>query len=174
MRTFLDRLYGASLFGAGCFLVGIAALMIGEAIVRKAGGYITGASELIGWFCAAAGFLALPATFKRGDMVRVGALVDALQPGARRIVLLANLGVAAVFTAYMIYAVAGYLIDGWQAEELTQGMILVPVWVPQSSFLVGVLLLMVAVIDEVVVHLRTPPGRLLAARSGPPDDSAGL
>ena len=174
MRAFLDRVYDASLFLAGCFLVGIASLMVGEALVRKAGGYITGASELIGWFCAAAGFLALPATFKRGDMVRVGALVDALQPAARRIVLLLNLAIAVVFTGYMIRAVAAYLIDGWQAEELTQGMILIPVWVPQLSFLVGVVLLMVAVIDEVVVHLRSPPDRMYASRSGGPTDSAGL
>ncbi len=171
MRAFLDRLYGVSLFLAGCFLVGIAALMVGESLVRKAGGYITGASELIGWFCAAAGFLALPATFKRGDMVRVGALVDALQPAVRRILLVANLVIATVFTAYMVYAVGSYLIDGWRAEELTQGMILIPVWVPQLSFLVGVVLLMVAVVDELLMHLRAPAHELRASRSDATTDA---
>jgi TRAP-type C4-dicarboxylate transport system permease small subunit len=172
MRKFLDRLYGGSLFVAGCFLAGIAALMVGEAIARKAGGYITGASELVGWFCAAAGFLALPATFKRGDMVRVGALLEALPPGIRRVLLLANLAVAAVFTTYMIHAVGSYVIDGWQVEELTQGMILIPVWIPQSSFLVGVVLLMVAVSDEVDVHLRAAPADLHADRPMSVDDAA--
>ena len=80
MRKFLDRLYSGSLGLAGVFLVGIFGVMIGEAVMRKMGSYIPGASELVGWFCAAAGFLALPATFKRGDMVRVGVVADALPP----------------------------------------------------------------------------------------------
>jgi len=172
MRRSLDRLYDASLFIAGFFLVGIAVLMIGESIVRKSGGYITGASELVGWFCAAAGFLALPATFKRGDMVRVGVLLDWLPPRMRRVVLVVNLAIAAAFTAYMIYAVGSYVLDGWRAEELTQGMIEVAVWIPQSSFLVGVILLMVAVLDETVVHLRAPATQLHAGKPMSMEDLA--
>ena len=172
MRRFLDGVYDASLFIAGVFLVSIAGLMLGEAIARKSGGYITGASELIGWFCAAAGFLALPATFKRGDMVRVGVLLDWLPPRIRRLVMLANLAIAAAFTAYMIYAVGSYVIDGWRADELTQGMIEVAVWVPQSSFLVGAILLMVAVLDEAVVHLRAPAAQLHADKPMSMDDLA--
>ena len=42
MRTLLDRLYGASLGLAAAFVVGVFLLMIGEAVVRKMGGYITG------------------------------------------------------------------------------------------------------------------------------------
>ena len=172
MRKLLDRVYDTSLFVAGVFLVGIAALMVGEAIARKSGGYIPGASELVGWFCAAAGFLALPATFKRGDMVRVGVLLDYLPSGTRRAVLVANLAIAALFTAYMIYAVGSYLLDGWRAEELTQGMLEVAVWVPQSSFLVGVVLLMVAVLDEAIVHLRAPAAALHAEKPMSLDDLA--
>ena len=53
MRRLLDRIYDGSLFVAGVFLVGIFAVMIAEAVLRKLGSYVTGASELIGWFCAA-------------------------------------------------------------------------------------------------------------------------
>ena len=59
-------------------MVSIFVLMVGESVFRFLGSYITGANELIGWCCAAAGFLALPATFKRGDMVRAGFVVDRL------------------------------------------------------------------------------------------------
>jgi TRAP-type C4-dicarboxylate transport system permease small subunit len=174
MRKLLDRLYDGSLFLAGVFLVAIAALMIGESIARKSGGYITGASELVGWFCAAAGFLALPATFKRGDMVRVGVLLEAMPPGARRVMLVANLVIAAVFTTYMIYAVGSYIRDGWRAQEVTQGMIEIAVWVPQSSFLVGVVLLMISVMDELVVHLLAPAESLHAERPVSIDNASTL
>lgn len=164
MRKLLDRVYGASLLLAGLFLVGIFLLMVGEAVVRKMGGYIPGASELIGWSCAAAGFLALPATFKRGDMVRVGLLVDALSPRLRKPVLLACLVLALVFTAYMLKSTAAYMWGSRVVEELTQGMIEIQVWIPMLSFLLGVALLLVAIADELVVTWRTPAGELRAEK----------
>ena len=164
MRKFLDRVYDGGLFLAGAFLVAIFLVMIIESVLRKFGGYVPGASELIGWFCAAAGFLALPATFKRGDMVRVGVLVDVLPPLLRKPMLLACVGLALVFTTYMLWAAGAYLIDGWRSEEMTQGMIEVAVWIPQSSFLVGILLLLIAVLDEAWIALRTPADLLTAEK----------
>lgn len=170
MRKFLDRIYDGSLWLAGLFLVGIFAVMVGEAVLRKMGGYITGASELIGWFCAAAGFLALPATFKRGDMVRVGVLVDALPPRVRKPLLLACLLLALVFMVYMLVATGDYLWRGWRSEEMTQGMIEIEAWIPQASMVLGVLLLLVAVLDELVLALRAPAETLHAERPMSVDD----
>lgn len=172
MRKFLDRIYDGSLVLAGLFLVGIFATMVGEAVLRKMGSFIPGASDLIGWFCAAAGFLALPATFKRGDMVRVGMAVDALPPRVRKPLLLACLGLALVFTAYLAWAAGGYLWRGWLSEELTQGMIEIATWIPQTSLFVGALLLCIAVIDELVLALNTPAAALRAERAMSMDDVA--
>ena len=164
MRKLLDHVYAASLFVAALFLVAIFALMIGEAVMRKMGSYITGASELVGWCCAAAGFLALPATFKRGDMVRVGLLVDVMPPRWRKPVLLACLLLGLVFTAYMLKAIAAYMWGSFVVDELTQGMIEIQVWVPMISFLVGVALMLVAILDEWVVAWRTPAADLRAEK----------
>lgn len=172
MRKFLDGLYDGSLALAGVFLVGIFAVMVGEAFLRKMGGFIPGASELIGWFCAAAGFLALPATFKRGDMVRVGVLADKLAPAVRKPLLLACLGLAAVFTGYMLWAGSAYLWRSWRSEEMTQGMLEIASWIPQSSLVLGALLLLVAVIDELVTALRAPAETLKAERPMSMDDAA--
>lgn len=166
MRTALDRTYTASLVAAGFFLVAILVLMLGEAVVRKLGGYIPGANELVGWSCAAAGFLALPAAFKQGDMVRVGALVDAAPATLRKALLLACLALAGVATGYGLWAVARYLHGGWRSEETTQGMIEIAVWIPQLSMLVGIALLLVAVLDEFVATLRAPAGQLRAEKAG--------
>lgn len=164
MRRFLDSLYAASLVLAACFLVGILLLMVGEAVVRSLGGYITGANELIGWSCAAAGFLALPSTFKKGDLIRVGFLVDWLAPPLRKVLLLLSLSLAWIFVGYMLKAVGLYLYDGWVHEEISQGMIMVPVWIPQSSFLLGSLLLWIAIMDEWVRHVRAPAQTLRAEK----------
>jgi TRAP-type C4-dicarboxylate transport system permease small subunit len=164
VRKLLDHVYAASLFVAALFLVAIFALMIGEAVMRKMGSYITGASELVGWCCAAAGFLALPATFKRGDMVRVGLLVDVMPPRWRKPVLLACLLLGLVFTAYMLKAIAAYMWGSFVVDELTQGMIEIQVWIPMISFLVGVALMLVAILDEWVVAWRTPAADLRAEK----------
>ncbi len=172
MRKTLDMLYAAALFAAGAFLIGIFLTMVIESILRKFGGYIPGASELIGWFLAAAGFLALPATFKRGDMVRVGILVDSFPPTVRKPLLLSCVCVAMVFTTYMVWAVFSYLLDGWRSDEMTQGMIELAVWIPQSSFLVGALLLVVAIVDECVTLICTPAAVLRAERVKSIEDAA--
>lgn len=172
MRKLLDGLYAGSLGVAGVFLVGIFLVMIGEAVMRKLGSYIPGASELIGWFCAAAGFLALPATFKRGDMVRVGVLVDRLPPPLRKVMILACLLLATVFTAYMLWAGGNYLWRSWRSEEMTQGMIEIATWIPQASLVLGALLLLVAVVDELVTALRAPAASLRAERAMSMEDVA--
>lgn len=164
MRKILDRAYDASLFLAGVFLVLIFVVMITESVLRKLGGYVPGASELVGWFCAAAGFLALPATFKRGEMVRVGVLVDTLPDRIRKPMLLGCLVLATVFSVYMLWAVGGYLWSGYRSEESTQGMIEIAVWVPQLSFLLGVILLVVAVLDELAHAALAPAARLKAEK----------
>lgn len=164
MRKILDRAYDASLFLAGVFLVLIFVVMITESVLRKLGGYVPGASELVGWFCAAAGFLALPATFKRGEMVRVGVLVDTLPDRIRKPMLLGCLVLATVFSVYMLWAVGGYLWSGYRSEENTQGMIEIAVWVPQLSFLLGVILLVVAVLDELAHAALAPAARLKAEK----------
>lgn len=165
MRRVLNHIYNASLALAALFIIGIFMLMIGEAVFRKMGSYITGANELIGWFCAAAGFLALPATFKRGDMVRVGFVVDRMPPPMRKPVLIGCLLVALVFVSFMVQAVMAYLWSGWRSEETTQGMIEIAAWVPQSSFLLGAVLLWVAIADELLVSLLAPAHSLRAERA---------
>ena len=165
MRRRLRQAYDASLVLAGLFLIGIFVLMIGESAVRKMGGYITGANELVGWFCAATGFLALPATFIRGDMVRVGFIVDRFPPAARKLVMVGCLLLALVFVSYMLYAVSYYMWASWRYGELTQGMIEVAVWIPKGSLLIGVLLLWVAIVDELLSTLATPGHALRAERA---------
>ena len=82
----------------------------------------------------------------------------------RKTMLLVCLGIAIVFTLYMVWAVGSYLWGGYKTDELTQGMIEIAVWIPQLSFFVGVILLMVAVLDELVHAILTPAALLKAEK----------
>ncbi|HLS85614.1 MAG TPA: TRAP transporter small permease [Burkholderiales bacterium] len=154
MRRFLDGLYAASGALAAVCLASIAAVMLAQALMRELGLLLRGADDIVAWLCAASAFLALGHTFRRGELVRVGLVIDLLRPRPRRAVALAALGLTVVGVGYMVYAVVRFVYESWKFEEVAQGLILIPIWIPQSTFVAGAVILFVAVLDEFIVLLR--------------------
>lgn len=154
MRRALDVLYSASGALAALCLAGIGALMLAQAFGREAGLLIRGSDDITAWLCAAASFLALGHTFRHGELVRMGLVIDLLGPRVRWWAELLALSITAVFVAYMMWAVTSFVYDSWRFNELAQGLIKIPIWIPQMSFLAGVLIFLVAVVDDLVAVLR--------------------
>ena len=154
MRRLLDRLYDASGALAAVCLASIAAVMLAQAAMRELGMLFRGADDIVAWLCAASAFLALGHTFRRGELVRVGLVIDYLPPRVRRPVGIGALGIAVAFVAYMAYAVVRFVYESWVFEEVAQGLIQIPIWIPQMSFVAGALILFTAVLDEFVTRAR--------------------
>ena len=154
MRRFLDRLYfGSGVLAALC-VFGIFALMLAQAFGREAGILVRGADDIVSWLCAAAAFLALGHTFRHGELVRVGLLLERLGPRARRLMEIWALTLTALFGAYMLWSVSRFIYESWKFNEVAQGLIKVPIWIPQMTFLVGVLIFFIAILDELLLVLR--------------------
>ena len=162
MRQALDALYLNCGRLAAVFLGGICVLMLAQALLREVGVLIRGADDLTAWFCAASMFLALPHTFKNGDLVRVGLFLEHLSERVRRYFEIFSLGIAALFVGYMTYAVGAYVYESWKFNELAQGLIKAPLWIPQMSFLVGSAVFLISIVDELILVLRgqTPTYRV--------------
>jgi TRAP-type C4-dicarboxylate transport system permease small subunit len=154
LRRFLDRLYTWSGALAALCVFAIFALMLAQAFGRELGVLVRGADDIVAWLCAAASFLALGHTFRHGELVRVGLWLDHLGPGGRRTMELFALGVTAAFVAYMLWAITGFIYESWKFKEVAQGLIRVPIWIPQMTFLIGVAIFFVAVLDELVLVIR--------------------
>jgi len=154
LRRFLDRLYDGAGVAAAIAMAGICVLMLAQAFGREAGILIRGAEDIVAWLCAACAFLALGHTFRNGDLVRVGVFLDRLPERARWYAELAALGVTALFTAYMLWAVTRFVYDSYAFKEVAQGLIRVPIWIPQLSLVIGIAILFVAVLDELIVVLK--------------------
>jgi TRAP-type C4-dicarboxylate transport system permease small subunit len=150
----LDRLYAASGGLAALCLASIAVVMLAQAGMRELGMLLRGADDIVAWLCAATAFLALGHTFRRGELVRIGLLVDHLPPRARRPLALSALAVAVLFAGYMVYAVVRFVYESWKFSEVAQGLIQIPIWIPQLSFALGAAILFVALLDELVVLAR--------------------
>jgi TRAP-type C4-dicarboxylate transport system permease small subunit len=154
LRRFLDRLYDAAGALAAVCLASIAVVMLAQAAMREMGMLLRGADDIVAWLCAGSAFLALGHTFRRGELVRVGIVIDHLPPRVRRPVGIAALAIALAFVAYMAYAVVRFVYESWAFKEVAQGLIQIPIWIPQMSFVLGVLVFLVAVVDEFVVLVR--------------------
>ena len=151
MRRFLDRLYTASGVLAAACLASIAVVMLAQAGMREMGMLLRGADDIVGWLCAASAFLALGYTFRHGELVRVGLFIDRLPPASRRRAEFAALGLGVLVGGYILWAAASFVYESWQFEEVAQGLIQIPIWIPQMSFVVGALIFFIALLDEFIV-----------------------
>ncbi len=154
MRRALDFLYDASGAFAALCLAGICVVMLGQALGREVGFLVRGADDITAWLCAAASFFALGHTFRKGELVRMGLCIDMLGPRARRWAELLALSITAVFVGYMTWAAVSFVYDSWKFNEVAQGLVKIPIWIPQLSFAFGVLILFIAVVDELIAVLQ--------------------
>jgi TRAP-type C4-dicarboxylate transport system permease small subunit len=153
LRRALDRLYAASGAFAAICLAAVCALMLAQAFGRELGFLIRGADDIVAWLTAGAASFALGHTFRHGELVRVGLVLEQLGPRGRRVFELFALGVTALFVGYMTWAVARFVYESWKFNEVAQGLIKVPIWIPQLSLVLGVAIFLVAVLDELVAVL---------------------
>lgn len=154
LRQALDATYGwAGAVGGFCIAL-ICVLMVVQTLGRQIG-FPTGAiTDIVSWLCAGAAFLTMAHAFKHGDFVRMTLVLDKLRPAVRRPLELACLLIAATAVGYLAWWACRFTFESWQFNELAQGLWAIPIWIPQMSFAVGSLLLLVAVLDELVIVAR--------------------
>jgi len=154
VRRFLDRLYAASGAFAALCLASSCVLMLAQAVGREFGFLIRAADDITSWLCAASAFFALGHTFRHGELVRVGLFIDRLRPAPRRIAEIVALSVTGLFVGYMAWAVSTFVYESWKFKEVAQGLVRIPIWIPQLSFVFGVLIFLIAVLDELILVIR--------------------
>jgi TRAP-type C4-dicarboxylate transport system permease small subunit len=157
VRRWLDRLYYAAGAVGALFVLAILVLMIGQSVLREFGVRTGAVNDIVAWCCAAASFFTMAHAFKHGDFVRVTLLLEAVPAGPRRTLELAALAIASVAVAYLAWWACRFTYESWQFNELAQGLLPIPIWIPQSSFAIGALLLLVAVLGFWTLQWQQPP-----------------
>ena len=103
VRLFLDRLYLLSGYLAGLFLIAIFVLMMLLSAGRPLGLNIPAGDDFVSWCMAATAFLGLAHTFRHGEMIRVGLLIDRLEGRTKQVVEIVVLLVGAGFTGFFAW-----------------------------------------------------------------------
>jgi TRAP-type C4-dicarboxylate transport system permease small subunit len=154
VRRALDSLYAVSGALAAICLAAICALMLAQALGREAGILIRGADDIVAWLTAACAFLALGHTFRKGELVRVGLWLEMLGARARWWMEVVALSVTLAFVGYMAWAVTRFVLESWRFNEMAQGLVKIPIWMPQLSLVIGTVIFFIAVADELTTVLQ--------------------
>ena len=154
IRAALGRVLDAGGVVAALCVLAVFLIMLGGTVMREFGMPTGGADDLVSWLTAAAAFYGLAHTFRHGDFVRVGLLMERLSAGPRRALEIAALSIALLFTGYLAWSVIAYVIDSWRFGDMSNGLLVVPIWIPQSSVAGGSVLLFLAVADQWLHVLR--------------------
>lgn len=154
MRKLLDRLYLATGGLAALCVLAICLLMIGQSILREFSVSTGATNDLVAWLAAAAAFLAMAHAFKHGDFVRVTLVLEKVPPGARRALEVISLGIACVAIGYLTYWATKFAWESYKFDEVANGLLAIPLWIPQASFVAGAWLFFIAVLDEMIIVAR--------------------
>jgi TRAP-type C4-dicarboxylate transport system permease small subunit len=165
LRSPLEPLYKLTAFLAVAALVAIAAIILADVILRQFGGQVKSSDDFAGYALVATGLLGLAPTYRRGEHIRVGLLIDRLSGGARRAVELSCLGFGVLATGWASYWTGLFVYDSWRFHEVSQGLIPIPLWAPQSAMFMGLFVLFIAMAEDLVRVLTGGTASYMAAAS---------
>ena len=153
-RRALDGLYDAAGMLAALFLLGTLAMVLTGIAGRLLQFHVPGTDAYAGYCMAAAGFLALAHTLKRGEHIRVTLIVERLGRANRRRLELWALGVGVLLAGLFAYFSVRLAWQSYDFNDVSTGNDATPLWIPQLSMAAGTLVLLVALLDELVIELR--------------------
>ena len=169
MRRTLDWLYGAALVASALAMVTIAVLVFAQIAGRvvdrfllATGGTALGLqvpslAEIGGFLFVASAFLALPATLRSAGHVRVTMLARALPAPAARVLTVLVLAAALALAVFATWHAALQVLDSWQFNSVSYGVIPIPLWLPQGVMTLGLGVFALALLDELVAALTGDP-----------------
>jgi TRAP-type C4-dicarboxylate transport system permease small subunit len=166
MRSFLDGLYRMSGWVSASFIAAICALVFAQVILNmidRLSTLFTGSAiglsipsyaDFTGFFLVAASFFALAFTLREGGHIRVTLFLQHLSPRVRRFFEFWCITLAMAVSVYFTWYVGLLVLESFNYNDLSSGMVPVPIWIPQSAMLAGLIVLSIALADELFGLLR--------------------
>jgi TRAP-type C4-dicarboxylate transport system permease small subunit len=150
LRRCLDGLYLFAGYLAGAFMVAIFVLMMGISIGREVNMNIPAGDDFVSWCMAAMAFLGLAHTFRHGEMIRVGLIIDLIEGRKRWYFEMFCLVLGCAFIGFFAYYAVEMNWQSWKFNDMSGGVVIVPLWIPQLGYSGGLVILLIAFIDELI------------------------
>lgn len=152
--TPLHKLYTLSGWLSGVFLVLICLLVVAQIVARQLGTMVPSADEFAAYAMAASGFLALPYALQRGAHIRVELLYRLLPSRARRAADVLSTLVGLLIALYLAWYCALFVLESYEFNEVSSGLLPIPMWLPQLPMVFGTLVLAVAMAERLWLACR--------------------
>jgi TRAP-type C4-dicarboxylate transport system permease small subunit len=166
MRKLLDRFY----FGCGIvscisivFIVTVVALQVFLNVIDAAmelmgapglGLMIPSYATFSGYGLAFATFLALAPAIRNGAHIRVTLIQERLPKPVQRVLFVLIALAGTLVGALMTWALFTMAYESWEFNDMSTGLVAIPLWIPQSVLCFGSFALFVACADLFVELLR--------------------
>jgi TRAP-type C4-dicarboxylate transport system permease small subunit len=154
MRAALELLYRTSGLAAGFFLVAIAVLTAIQIMGRLAGFAAYSYDDFAGFSMAASSFLGLAYTLRANEHIRMTLVLHHTRPALRRALEIVCLAIATFLVGLFAWFTCDMTITSYQLGDVSQGLVPVPLWIPQSGMALGLVVLAIAFADDLVAVLR--------------------
>lgn len=166
LRALLDGLYLWSGRLSACFLVAICAVvtaqilgnLLDRAMILLTGNpigiIIPAYSDFAGFFLAASTFLAMAYTLTNGEQIRVRVLLSRVPEAYQRWVEVWCVAFSALLVSIATWYGIILVHESWMFGDVVPGMVAIPLWIPQLAMVLGLVILLIALIDALVVLLR--------------------
>ena len=163
MRRLLNALYDGTAALAALCMLGLLLMVLLSIAGRQLQFHVPGTDAYAGYLMAAAGFLALAHTLKKGEHIRVTLLLAALRGRARRALEIWALGAATLLAALSAWYACRLSWQSYAFHDISTANDATPLWIPQLAMAAGSAVLAIAFADEWVLELR---GRRVQAAAG--------
>jgi TRAP-type C4-dicarboxylate transport system permease small subunit len=145
MRQALHRLHQLGALLAGVFLVAVGALTLVPIVARLAGWPAHSWDEVATYCMAASAFLGLACTWRSGVHVRMELLINRFQGPFRKGLEILALVITLTACGYFTWFASRFAKESFQMNDMSQGLLPIPLWIPQSSMVIGLVLLCMAI-----------------------------
>jgi len=154
VRRLLDALYDGAAALAAVFMVGLLVMVLLSVAGRQLHFHLRGTDAYAGYMMAAAGFLALAHTLKRGEHIRVTLLITQLRGKPRRALELWALGASSLLAALAAFYSVRLAWQSYAFQDMSTANDATPLWIPQLAMAAGTVVLCVAFVDEWMLEWR--------------------
>lgn len=153
MRKQLDRFYQGLLYLAALSMVATLVTILLGVAGRQFHFDLPGLDAYAGYSIAAALFLALPATLRNGDHIRVTLLLGKLTGMPRKVLDYWCLVSATGLSAYLAWYAARLVYVSFVTHDISGGADATPLWIPQLTMAAGALGLALAFAEDLILKL---------------------
>ncbi len=150
IRKVLDGLYLGAGWLAGLFMIAIFVLMMALSFGREINFNIPAGDDFVSWCMAAMAFLGLAHTFRHGEMIRVGLIIDHIEGRKRWFIEIFCLLIGCGFIGFFAWYAVKMNWESWKFNDMSSGVVAVPLWIPQLGYAGGLVILLIAFIDELI------------------------